>query len=94
MIHIPDPEVLRTSAFLASRYALAQTIRQLLMGCAGDRVSELILGRSALRGLLLFIIIVYLTIGKRIRSNTLSPLIIAEIANNMGLVRIAKVVPT
>jgi len=39
----------------------------------GDRVYSLILGRSSLRGFCLFMFRMYLTISKRIRSNTPSP---------------------
>jgi hypothetical protein len=54
---------------------------------AGDRVLSLILSPEVLRrfrGLCLYIIGVYLTIGKEIRSNTLSPTISFKFINNVG----------
>jgi hypothetical protein len=54
---------------------------------AGDRVFPLILGSERfrnLRGLCLFIIRAYLTIGKGIRSNTLSPAIAYKFPNSVS----------
>ena len=48
-----------------------------------ERVSSLILGRPSLRGFCLFIFEMYLTIGKRIRSNTLSPVDMLNLMNKV-----------